>query len=150
MYKTGDNNLDETRNAEFATPFDKPALAVLDFLSLLLFAGIGKASHSTNGSLDISAVLNTAGPFLLAWFSTSPITGVYSECDSAEDGIFDVGFKAAKGWILAVPLGCAIRGVVKGYVPPLPFVLVTMISTLIIISGSRIIFSEVEKKFSAE
>lgn len=146
----GNDNIDETGEFDIATPFDKPALAVLDFLSLMLFAGIGKASHSADGSLDISAVFNTAGPFLLAWFSTSPITGVYANGDSTEDGIFDVGLRAAKGWVLAVPFGCVLRGLVKGYVPPLPFVVVTLISTLIIIGGSRIVYSVVKKNLKAE
>ena len=146
--KEGNFNIDERLDNPRSTPLDKPVLAVTDLLSLVLFAGIGKASHSADGSLDVPAVLQTAGPFLLAWFGTSPLTGVYRDSkDSGNDGILDVGLQVAKGWIVAIPLGCILRGVVKGYVPPLPFVVVTMISTLIILGGSRILYSVVESKF---
>jgi len=129
------------------TPLDKPALAAVDFISLVIFAGVGKASHSADGSLDIQAVLTTAFPFLLAWFATSPLTGVYG---GKNDGVLDAGKLAAKGWILAIPLGCVLRGLIKGYVPPLPFVIVTMIATLVLLGGSRMLYSVVEDKMSEE
>lgn len=47
-------------------------------------------------------------------------------------------FQTAKGWALAVPLGCILRGVIKGYIPPIPFVVVTLISTLVILSIGRV------------
>jgi len=39
--------------------------------------------------------------------------------------------------VIAVPLGCALRGIIKGYVPPVPFVIVTLIATLVILSIGR-------------
>ena len=147
ILQEGNFNVDEPVNSQqLTTPLDKPVLAVTDLLSLLLFAGIGKASHSADGSLDLPAVLQTAAPFLFAWFGTSPLTGVYKDIDLGSDGLVDVGRLVAKGWIVAIPLGCALRGLVKGYVPPLPFVVVTMISTLVILGGSRILFAVVENK----
>mmetsp|Transcript_25088 Transcript_25088/g.35141 ORF Transcript_25088/g.35141 Transcript_25088/m.35141 type:complete len:212 (+) Transcript_25088:72-707(+) len=137
--KTGLNSL--------STPLDRPVLAVVDLLSLFLFAGIGKASHSADGSLDIGAVLITALPFVAAWFLTSPLTGVYSDDDQSKNVISDAFVKTAKGWIVAIPLGCVLRGVIKGYVPPLPFVIVTMIATLVILGGARVVFSFAEDFF---
>ena len=55
--------------------------------------------------------------------------------------------KTAKGWIVAVPLGCVLRGVIKGYVPPVPFVIVTMIATLVIVGGARVAFAFAEDFF---
>jgi hypothetical protein len=137
-----------------SSPLDKPILAALDLISLLVFAAVGKSSHASNGSLDIVAVLAVAFPFVVAWFSTSFLTGVYSSLDSLENVSSSVSeeqessssssswltqswIQTAKGWIVAIPLGCVGRGLIKGYVPPLPFVVVTMIATLVILGGTR-------------
>ena len=140
-----------TSDLESSSLLDKPILAAIDFASLVIFAGVGKASHSADGSLDIQGVFTTAFPFLAAWFATSPLTGVYRNTNSGDGdndggGILEAGKLAAKGWIVAIPLGCVLRGVIKGYVPPLPFVIVTMIVTLVILGGTRMIYSLVEDK----
>ena len=136
----------------WSTPLDNPILAATDFFSLVVFAGVGKASHTgPGGALDLGAVCVTAFPFLLAWFATSPFTGVYDsprDVDGGSGGVIDAAKLAAKGWIIAVPLGCALRGVIKGYVPPAPFVIVTMIVTLVLLGGTRMIYSVVEDKMS--
>ena len=75
MSSDDDTEIEMVASSSFPTPLDKPLLAGIDFLALLTFAGIGKASHSPDGSLEISAVLQTAFPFLLAWFGTSALTG---------------------------------------------------------------------------
>lgn len=150
------NNLDDEDSSimssvseiSLANPLDKPILATLDFLSLMVFAAIGKASHSADGSLDLAAVFTTAFPFLISWFVTSPLTGVYSIDDKDENELLDAIKVAAKGWIVAIPLGCIGRGLIKGYVPPLPFVIVTMISTLIILSTVRVLYTVVEGKLT--
>jgi hypothetical protein len=42
---------------QLSSPLDQPALALLDTVSLLAFAAVGKASHTgANGSIDIGAV----------------------------------------------------------------------------------------------
>ena len=136
----------------FSTPLDKPVLAALDFVSLMTFAAIGKASHAADGSLDIGAVLTTAFPFLLSWFATSPITGVYSdntfsgEREEGSNEYLDAALGTLKGWAVAVPLGIAGRGLIKGYIPPLPFVVVTLISTLVILTIVRLLYTAVEGK----
>lgn len=134
----------DSKDDSLSSPFDKPVLAFLDFISIFIFAAIGKASHSSDGSLDFSSVLSTAFPFLLAWYTTSPLTKVYSE--KVEYGPVESGKLAATGWLFAIPLGICIRGILKGYVPPLPFVIITMITTLILISGPRIVYSLVTRK----
>ncbi len=149
-----DNNspseVESSSSSSLSTPLDKPILATTDFLSLVVFAGVGKASHSgPDGALDLGAVCVTAFPFLLAWFATSPFTGVYQDRND-DDGIIDAAKVAAKGWIVAVPLGCALRGVIKGYVPPAPFVIVTMIVTLVLLGGTRMLYSVVEDKISVD
>ena len=139
----------ESESKEISTPLDKPLLASIDFASLVTFAGVGKASHSADGSLDIAAVFVTAFPFLLAWYTTSPLTGVYKDTDGDNVAI-DALKVAAKGWIIAVPLGCVLRGIIKGYVPPAPFVIVTMIATLVILGGTRVLYAVAEDKMNLE
>lgn len=142
----GSNKMDDDG---FASPLDRPLLAVVDAASLVGFAAVGKASHSgPNGSLDMAAVLQTALPFLAAWFVTSPLTGVYKETDDKNKNLaLSTAQQVLVGWAVAIPLGCALRGVIKGYVPPTSFVIVTLIATLIILSVSRIVFALLEDFF---
>lgn len=120
-----------------SSPLDRPVLSAIDATSLLVFAGVGKASHSAvDGSLDVFAVLVTAFPFLVSWFLVSPLVGSFTP--EATKDVKSAAVQSAKGWILAIPLGCILRGVIKGYVPPLPFVIVTMIATLVILSMGRV------------
>eukprot|EP00536_Pseudo-nitzschia_multiseries_P001061 jgi/Psemu1/300497/fgenesh1_kg.13_\ len=120
-----------------SSPLDRPVLSAIDAASLLVFAGIGKASHSAvDGSLDPLAVLATAFPFLVSWFLVAPLVGSYKP-DATKD-VPSAAAQSARAWIIAVPLGCVLRGLIKGYVPPLPFVIVTMIATLVILGAGRV------------
>lgn len=136
------NEEDVTRNKilTFYTPLDRPLLAIVDTIALIIFAAIGKSSHSADGSLDILAVLSTAFPFIVAWLGTSPVTGVYASDEQLAEGILG-------GWLLAIPLGIALRGIIKGYIPPTPFMIVTLVSTLVILQGCRLLFTFVEGFF---
>jgi hypothetical protein len=118
-----------------SSPLDRPVLATIDTAAILAFAAVGKASHSGDGSIDFLAVAMTALPFLLSWFATAPLLGCYTPGATAD--VKSAVLQTGKGWIIAVPLGCVLRGVIKGYVPPVPFVIVTLISTLIILSIGR-------------
>lgn len=141
-----DSTLSPTSNTIY-TPLDRPLLAVVDSISLVIFAAIGKSSHSADGSLDLIGILITAFPFITAWLATSPLTGVYSPDDREQNILSSTALKVGKGWIVAVPLGIALRGVIKGYVPPVPFIIVTLIATLVILAGVRILFSVAEDFF---
>ena len=44
---------------------------------------------------------------------------------------------AAKCWVVATPLGLVLRGISKGYVPPTPFIIVSMVSTGVLLIGWR-------------
>ena len=149
-----DDSILETNNSDFQqiqiyTPLNRPLLAVVDTISLIIFAAIGKSSHSANGDLDLYAVLMTAFPFVTAWLTTSPITRVYSPDDTSNESnvLVSTGKMVVKGWAVAVPLGIALRGAIKGYVPPTPFIIVTLISTLVILVGVRVLFAVVEDVF---
>ena len=145
MQQYGGN--DDDGSGSLTTPLDRPVLAAVDVAALLGFAAVGKASHSADGSLDIGAVASVAFPFVTSWLLTSPLTGVYT--DDAKDGnvVSESFLKAGKGWIVAIPIGIALRGVIKGYVPPVSFAVVTMIATLVIVGGARVLFAFAEDFF---
>lgn len=130
-----------------STPLSDPALPVLDVAALVGFAAVGKASHAPNGSIDFVAVLVTGFPFVLSWLVTSPLTGVYEDLQLTRSsaGTADIAkvslVQTAKGWALAIPLGCALRGFIKGYVPPVPFVIVTLIATFVILGSVRVAYA---------
>jgi len=149
-------NIDENQASNAVTettsslPTERPILALIDAGALLGFAAIGKASHSAvDGSLDLVTVATTAFPFLASWFLTSPLTGVYAPSARNQDSnlVQDTLIQTAKGWALAIPLGCVLRGIMKGYVPPTSFVIVTLIATLVILTGTRVLYAVVQDFF---
>jgi len=145
MQRDVENDDDATNG--LSTPLDRPVLAAVDVVALLGFAAVGKASHSADGSLDIGAVASVAFPFVTSWLLTSPLTGVYTDDAKGGNVVSESFLKAAKGWIFAVPLGIAFRAVIKGYFPPVSFVIVTMIATLVILGGARALFAFAEDFF---
>lgn len=128
-----------------STPLDRPVLAAIDALAIIVFAAIGKASHAPDGSIDLLSVGMTAFPFLLSWFLTAPLMGCYTP-DATSD-IKSAVVQTGKGWIVAVPLGCVLRGIIKGYVPPVPFVIVTLIATLVILSIGRAAYTALSELY---
>ena len=84
---------------------------------------------------------------MVAWLATSPLTGVYRETDKDQSLVQATVQQVVLGWIVAIPLGCVFRGLIKGYVPPTSFVIVTLIATLVILSLSRLLFAFVEDFF---
>jgi len=131
----------------YSALLDRPLLAAIDFLSLALFAALGKASHAPDGSVDLASLLATAFPFFAAWFGIAPLLGCYDADATSKEKTLETSLK---GWILAVPAGCALRGWIKGYLPPLPFVIVTMVSTLLILGGARFAYSTVREKLTSK
>lgn len=133
----------------YMTILERPILALLDLLSFLTFATIGKASHSAGTGADeinVFQVVWTALPFLLAWYGTAPLMGSYN--DNATTSVRQSLLFSIRGWIVAVPLGCVLRGVLKGYFPPTSFFVVSMISTLVIIGTVRAAYTVVDDKLS--
>ncbi|KAL7450228.1 hypothetical protein ACHAWC_002183 [Mediolabrus comicus] len=76
--------IEQTSSTTMYTPFNRPLLAAIDTIALIIFAAIGKSSHTTTGDIDIMAVLLTAFPFVTSWLLTSPITNVYSPDDTSD------------------------------------------------------------------
>jgi hypothetical protein len=115
-----------------------PALAAGDLAALLAFAAVGRASHGE--PLDPASLLATAGPFLAAWFPVALALGGLKPPDKGKGagaGAGAAALAAAKVWLVAVPLGIALRSLVRGYAPPAVFVGVTMGVTLFVMVGWR-------------
>jgi hypothetical protein len=142
---TADSRATSSSSSSTSGPLDRPILAFLDFFALFVFAAIGKASHAALDGAGVLqeaiAVAQTALPFWVAWFTTSFVTGVYQNIDDESSWLAASWKQTTKGWIVAVPLGCVGRGILKGYVPPAPFVIVTMIATLILLGTTRTFYA---------
>jgi Protein of unknown function (DUF3054) len=139
---------DKEPAAAISSKFSSPLLGIVDIVMLLVFAATGRASHVDGSSLDVVATLYTAAPFIVAWFLTAPWTKVYQE--NAPDNLLDASYQdvavaaatqTLRGWAVAMPLGCVLRGIVKGYVPPLPFVMVTLVATLVLLTAARVVYA---------
>ena len=120
-----------------SSPIDRPIVSLIDTVALTTFAAVGKASHNPDGSWDVLGVLLTAFPFLVSWFAVAPLMGCFTPQATTSGDIKQSTISVAKGWILAVPLGCLLRGAIKGYLPPISFVIVTLIATLVLLSAGR-------------
>lgn len=115
---------------------NRPALAVTDALAIITFACIGRSNHGE--ALDVVALLGTAAPFLISWFAVSPFTGAFSRAaTSSKTGVPKGIFL---GWAVAIPLAIALRGVLKGAIPPAPFIMISLVSTMILLSIYRFAF----------
>lgn len=128
-----------------SSPLDRPVLSLIDTAAILIFAAVGKASHSANGSLDVLAVGITAFPFLVSWFLVSPLMGCFTP--KATSDLQQSVIATSKGWIIAIPLACVLRGVIKRYIPPISFVNVTMIATFVILSAGRAAYTALSEVY---
>lgn len=111
-------------------------LVIGDVLALYTFAAIGRSNHAEDGGvLDI---LKTATPFLISWLAISPFLGAYStSATSSKNSVFS---SLVPAWAVSVPAGLFIRGIIKGAIPPTPFIIVSMIATFILISLWRSLY----------
>ena len=97
----------------------------------MLFAAIGRMSHSSSDG----SVLTTAGPFLLAWFTIAPLLGGYKNVSSRKALLLST----ALPWAVSVPIGVALRGLIQGYMPAVPFWIIAMTATALLIGVWRLI-----------
>jgi len=125
---------------------DRPVLAFVDAAALVVFAWIGRANHG-DATFDLD-VLKTAFPFLSGWFAISPLMGTYTrQATLSQVDSFKVVLAA---WALSVPSGIAFRAVLKGEVPPTPFIIVSLVATLVILLSSRALYIQINGNPDAE
>ena len=124
-----------------ATPYAKLASvpAAGDAAALLVFAAIGRGNHNSDGG----NIFTTAAPFLATWALLSPLLGAYKPADTRAAFLLAPLPTIA----VAVPLGCALRGLLQGYQPPLPFWIVALIATTVLVEGWRFVFYTLDDTF---
>lgn len=99
-------------------------------------SGIGRNNHGEG--IDVVALLATASPFILGWLAISPILGSYTRDSTATKS--KIPQSLLLPWAASIPFGLAIRGALKGDIPPVPFIAVTMVSTLVLLSLYRYVY----------
>lgn len=105
-----------------------------DAAMLLLFAAIGRINHAEG--MSVAAVIDTALPFIIGWFATGPFTGAYGKEAQGWSAPKAAG-AAAKSWAVALPVGHVIRAAGRGYLPPTPFLIASLGTTLVLLVGYR-------------
>ena len=107
--------------------------------ALLIFAAIGRGNHN---SADGSA-LTTALPFIITWALLAPWLGAYKSVGTRTEALL----APLPAIVASVPLGCALRGVLQGYQPPMPFWIVALIATTALIEAWRAVHYEFDSVF---
>mmetsp|Transcript_6791 Transcript_6791/g.14865 ORF Transcript_6791/g.14865 Transcript_6791/m.14865 type:complete len:197 (-) Transcript_6791:500-1090(-) len=106
-----------------------PQLAVGDAVALLIFAAIGRSSHSA----EDGSIFTTAAPFFASWGVLAPVLGAYRSSASLSRALL-VPLPALA---IAVPCGCAVRGLLQDRMPAMPFWVVSLIAIGVLISSWR-------------
>jgi hypothetical protein len=115
-------------------------LAAGDALAFLVFATIGRASHSEAAGLDaIMQVAETAAPFAIGWFVVAPFAGAFKPPVVGQPR--QMLPRTALAWLLAWPLGLLLRALIRQTSIPLSFAIVTLITNMLILLGWRAVFA---------
>jgi hypothetical protein len=70
------------------------------------------------------------------WFATAPVTGAFGK--NAQGGyVQPAAIVAARAWVVATPVSLVLRGLLKGYAPPTPFIMVSFAVTGTLLIGWR-------------
>ena len=113
-------------------------LIIGDAVVFLVFAFIGISSHKE--AVDPVKVVTTAAPFALGWFIVAPFMGAFSRKKTAEPG--KMALYTVLAWLPSLVLGMTFRGITVDHkVPPLSFMVITLISNTIFLSIWRVPFA---------
>ena len=113
-------------------------LVIGDIIVFLVFAAIGRRSHSE--SSNILGVALTALPFAAAWFIVSPFVGAFRRGLEVFPG--KMALRTSLAWLAAWPIAMLLRGVfVDQAVPPWNFALITLVTNTILLLLWRVPFT---------
>eukprot|EP00611_Tribonema_gayanum_P013627 TRINITY_DN2463_c0_g1_i1.p1 TRINITY_DN2463_c0_g1~~TRINITY_DN2463_c0_g1_i1.p1 ORF type:complete len:307 (-),score=80.31 TRINITY_DN2463_c0_g1_i1:185-1003(-) len=121
-------------------------LAAGDVIALTVFASIGRGVHTGSG-IDFE-VFKTALPFYIGWLGLSPLLGAYTNQATATQK--DMISTLVPAWAVSIPVALAIRGAVKGDVPPVPFIIVSLIATGSLLAAWRGLYVVINPTSTAE
>jgi hypothetical protein len=119
------------------------ALALGDFVTLLIFAAIGRASHDMPDAGRLLALFDTAVPFMLAFLVVGMLTGLYRG-----KALFPVGRVIWRTGLFALsagPLGVALRAAWLGHSIVPTFLLVGTVSSAVMLILWRVGWSRLRR-----
>ena len=70
------------------------------------------------------------------WFPAAFLLGSYGK-EAQVSSVPAAVAQAAKTWAAGIPTGLVLRGLAKGYVPPTPFIIVSLVATAVLLVGWR-------------
>jgi len=116
-------------------------LVIGDATVFLIFAAVGRRSHGEAASLStFLQVAGTAAPFALGWFIVAPFIGAYRRRKTT--GVGKMAQWTALSWVAAWPVALLFRGIaVDRAVPPLKFMLISLISNMVFLEVWRVLFA---------
>jgi len=116
-------------------------LVIGDAIAFLIFAAIGRRSHGEAASISsFLQVAGTAAPFVLGWFIVAPFIGAYRRRQTT--GVGNMAQRTALSWVAAWPAALLFRGIaVDRAVPPLTFMLISLISNMVFLEVWRALFA---------
>lgn len=135
---SGQSNAEEYTASQnnFKDLTSRLGLAFGDTIALTVFALIGRSNHGEG--LDIFSVVITAFPFIISWLLLSPFFGAYNRTATSNQA--SIGSGLFLPWLISIPSALALRGLSKGIVPPIPFMVVSMIATFALLYGWRTVY----------
>jgi hypothetical protein len=120
-------------------------LVVGDALTFVVFAAIGRRSHGEAAGLAaVGEVLLTAAPFMAAWFLVAPWLRVFDPAVAASPCA--VTGRTVLAWLIALPIGLALRALIIGRFSPPSFAIVTFLVVCVLLGGWRTTFAWLNRR----
>ena len=130
-------------NPNWLPTWELIALPVGDFITLLIFAAVGRASHDIGGRSPFLALFDTAVPFMLAFLIVGMLVGLYR--GKALYPVSRVLWKTALTGIIAGPVGVALRALWLNRAIAPTFVLVGTLSSTVMLILWRVAWSRLRR-----
>lgn len=134
---------EESADPDWLPTWELIALPLGDFLTFLVFAAVGRASHGIGGRSAFLALFDTAVPFMLAFLVVGMLVGLYRGT-----ALYPVGrvlWKTALAGIIAGPMGVALRALWLGRGIAPTFVLVGTLSSTVMLVIWRVTWSRLRR-----
>ena len=130
-----------TTTAAPASPWRISALVAGDALSFLVFAGVGRDTHSeATGLAALGQVALTALPFALGWFLVSPWVGAYRR--AATTGVRRMLTRTELAWLASYPVALLLRVIIApDHQMPITFAIVILLANAVFLGVWRSAFA---------
>ena len=130
-----------TTTAAPASPWRIAALVAGDALSFLVFAGVGRDTHSeATGLAALGQVALTALPFALGWFLVSPWVGAYRR--AATTGVRRMLTRTELAWLASYPVALLLRVIIApDHQMPITFAIVILLANAVFLGVWRSAFA---------